>query len=124
MYLCLCECVERFLPCLVYPCCKSNEHRMMDKKTDLMYFLTVSWNGCLIQVKLLSLDYPQACFPIPLPGRLQAFMPMNFHYASFGETYWTDTYYSLENFELNSVKEGRKESWMRGQQTHPLCNIY
>ena len=102
---------------------------MMDKKTGLMYFLTISWNGCQIQVKLLSLDYPQdcfpsQCFPILLPGRLQAFMPMNFHYASFGETYCTDTYYSLENFELNSVKEGRKESWMRGQQTHSLYNIY
>ena len=51
-----------FSSVLGIPCCKSNEHRMMDKKTDLMYFLTISWNGCPIQVKLLSLDYPRPAF--------------------------------------------------------------
>ena len=102
---CLYECVEPFFECMVYPDCKSNECRKMDKETELMCFLTISchalhlgvmgwmtntsastqsrlfvaWSVFLVSV-FESIDLT------PLPGELQVFMPKDFHDAGFGDT--------------------------------------
>ena len=127
---CLFECLEPFLSALVYPDCKSSERskcRKMDKRTELMCFLTilrhavhlgvigwmtntsvstqsrlfVAWSVFLVAV-FESIDLA------PLPGELAANLPKDFNDAGFGDTSCmgdcTETQIAVsENFDVNNI---------------------
>ena len=128
---CLYEFLEPFLPVMVYPDCKSSEtstkQRKMDKRTELMCFLTVSRHalhlGVMGWMTNTSISTQSRLFVAwsvflvtlfesidltPLPGEILAFLPKDFWEAGFGNTSClgdcTETWIApSENFDVNNV---------------------
>ena len=116
---------------MVYPDCKSSEpstkQRKMDKRTELMCFLTVSRHalhlGVMGWMTNTSISTQSRLFVAwsvflvtvfesialtPLPGEILAFLPKDFWEAGFGNTSClgdcTETWIApSENFDVNNV---------------------
>ena len=128
---CLFECVEPFIDTIIYPDCKESENsshlRKLDKKTELMCFLTICRHALHLGVmawmtatssSTMSRIFVGWCVFLssifesidmtPLPGFVEKYIPKDFVEAGYSDTAVigdaTEVWISQsENYDLNNI---------------------